>query len=319
MELLLLFAGVGALLALTVSNDGSDADEEPEELEVQRDEEGRFVLRGTGGGDMITPETIDTAQAEVRATAAFARLSQIQAGGGDDRIFADGVDGSLAQQDGLEINGGAGADVIASNGTFLNQLWGGPGNDTLVGVGANIGGGDGDDLIFARSYDLGEEAQTLTLRGGAGADTIATFNGYADIRGGDGADRYILEYDRPAVDDRMSPEFPLERGFPGIGDSVIRDFDEDEDELFVLLPPLGSENVEIDSVAQDGTNTVITLRVDIAPYDEYPAGRTIRAAITLLNVDAVDDIQLSATADGVILTLNAPPVAPTLPPMPSAA
>jgi Ca2+-binding RTX toxin-like protein len=311
MELLFLFAGLGGVLAFTVLNSGTDAEDE-EQLDVERDDEGRFILRGTSGSDTISPTTIDDAQAEVRAISPSSRLVEIQAGSGDDRIYADAT-GGRALQDGLVINGGAGNDLILSNGTFANQLWGGPGNDTLVGVGANIGGGDGDDLIIARSYDLGEEAQTLTLRGGAGNDTIAVFNGYADIRGGAGEDRFILEYDRPAVDDRMDPESPLERGFPGIGDVVIRDFNVDEDQLFVLLPPLGSENVEIDTIALVGVNTVITLRVDIAPYPAFPAGTTYRASITLLNVDAVDDVQLSATEDGVILTLNAPPVPPTIP------
>jgi Ca2+-binding RTX toxin-like protein len=321
MELLFLFAGLGGVLAFTVFNSGTDAEDE-EQLDVERDDEGRYILRGTSGSDTISPTTIDDAQAEVRALDPTARLAQIQASAGDDQIFANAepdprYPDRILFQDGLEINGGAGNDLILSVGTVTNQLWGGPGNDTLVGVGADMRGGDGDDLIVARSYSLGVDAQTHILRGNQGDDTIAVLNGFANISGGPGADRYILEYNRPSDEDDAPPDLPLENGFPGIGNVLINDFDMDEDQLYVVLPPLGSDNVEIDTIARVGDATVITLRVDVAPSELFPDGTRFRAQIALEGVDAVDSIELGTTTEGVILTLNAPPVPPTLPPIPA--
>ncbi len=153
----------------------------------------------------------------------------------------------------------------------------------------------------------------LTLRGGAGDDTIAVLNGFADIRGGSGADTFLLEYDRPAIDDQTAPAFPLERGFPGIGDVVIRDFDLNEDRLFIVLPPVGSENVQLESIARVGNDTVISLRVDIAPYFEFPDGTTFRSTITVQNVDLVDGVEMASDAERLVLSVNAPPVPPKLP------
>lgn len=323
MEYLFLFLGIGALLAMTVSFDGnSEPEPEDDDLTLERDEDGRFILHGTSGADLILPMDIENAQQMVQEQGHhFARLAEIRGGAGNDTIVADAYghpddDRHLSGQDGMRIYGGPGDDLIISHGTFSNTLYGGGGDDTLIGVGADMHGGSGDDLIIARSYDLGEEARVMTLRGGHGDDTIAVVNGYADIRGGEGSDTFILEYDRPAVDDQQAPPFPLERGFPGIGDVVIRDFDPEEDRLVVLLPPQGSENVELESISREGEHTRILLRVDIAPYFEFEQGTTFRAAILLQNVDVVDDVELSVTEDGVILSVNTPPEVPVLPALP---
>lgn len=319
----ILFAllGMGALFALTsfLDNGDSSADNgDEEEIELRRNEDGRFVLRGTTGPDLITPIDLQRVQGEIREVSHYGRVSEIQVGSGNDTIIANvyggplGEDEFLSGQSFMTIRAGDGDDLVFSN-ALNNTVYGGAGNDTLIGAGADLHGGPGDDLIIGRSFHLGEEARTHSYSGGPGNDTIAVLNGFADIHGGAGADTFILEFNRPA--DAVS--WPFERGFPNFGDVLIRDFNPEEDQLFVLLPPENTGNVELESVERRGGNTRITLAVEIAPDFEYPDGTTFRASILLRGVDVTGDVQIASTDEGVVLSVNAPPVAPTLPPLAS--
>jgi Ca2+-binding RTX toxin-like protein len=128
-------------------------------------------------------------------------------GSADVRITADGVadDGTAGEGDNVgtdveDLFGGDGDDVIVGT-DAANTLVGGAGNDFIEGRGGddNLAGGDGDDTMRggagadAVSGDAGDdalygEAGGDTLAGGAGADALYGGDDGDLLSGGDGAD-----------------------------------------------------------------------------------------------------------------------------------
>jgi Ca2+-binding RTX toxin-like protein len=107
-------------------------------------------------------------------------------GKGDDHIFGgDGPDEIRAADGNNWLYGGGGDDVI-SNGVGVAEIWGGPGDDMLyAGFGdspAYLYGGDGNDTL------VGSANANDFLFGGDGDDEIAGIGGNNLIYGGDGND-----------------------------------------------------------------------------------------------------------------------------------
>jgi serralysin len=119
----------------------------------------------------------------------------------DDTASAAGACGYVVDRATLQcgpvlVKGENGNDVLVGNnvyGSYLSNIMGGPGDDTLYAGarGARLYGGDGNDrLVGGNSYDL--------LRGQAGDDLIRGKGDFDDLRGGTGNDilRAGLRHDR---------------------------------------------------------------------------------------------------------------------------
>jgi hypothetical protein len=96
----------------------------------------------------------------------------VNAGGGDDLVRIDEINGALTDSSPTTIEGADGNDTIAG-GTGVETLLGGDGNDSIDGNGGDdvASMGDGDDVFV---WDPGDGSDTVD--GQAGADTML-FNG----------------------------------------------------------------------------------------------------------------------------------------------
>ena len=106
----------------------------------------------------------------------------INAGAGDDEIYADGGWNTL--------NGDTGNDIIFVENTNNNTLNGGAGNDVLeaYGTGHILNGGENNDILNVHGSDN-------TLNGGAGNDTLEVIGGIDNtLDGGAGNDTYIVHW-----------------------------------------------------------------------------------------------------------------------------
>jgi outer membrane protein OmpA-like peptidoglycan-associated protein len=104
----------------------------------------------------------------------------VNSGAGNDRIDLRGVLDSTIE---IEIHGGTGNDTIFAAPNSKNVIFGGEGNDRIIGGGGDdeIDGGEGNDTIIVAGGDN-------IILGGAGSDNITTGIGNDDIEGGDGDD-----------------------------------------------------------------------------------------------------------------------------------
>jgi Ca2+-binding RTX toxin-like protein len=153
-------------------------------------------------------------------TATVANTSLIQAFGlsGDDTIALNEANGALPAAD---LFGGAGNDTLIG-GSGNDLLFGQAGNDTLLGKGGNdllfggagndvLTGGDGDDQVFGESgndrmiWNPGDD--TDLNEGGDGIDTV-------EVNGGNGAENFTVTPNGTRVRfDRISPApFTLDIG-----------------------------------------------------------------------------------------------------------
>lgn len=106
----------------------------------------------------------------------------INAGIGDDEIYADGGKNTL--------NGEDGNDIIFVENTNNNILNGGNGDDILevYGNGHTLNGGAGNDILIVNS------GNNTVLNGGAGADTIRIKSGSGfEINSGSGSDKVYVD------------------------------------------------------------------------------------------------------------------------------
>jgi len=113
----------------------------------------------------------------------------IDAGGGDDVIFADAAGWHAYGDD--TVYGGTGADQITDYGGS-NFLWGGAGNDRIQGGKDfdNTHGNEGDDTVSGGAGDdwvVGGKDQDV-LYGEAGGDVVYGNMGFDTLWGGDGND-----------------------------------------------------------------------------------------------------------------------------------
>jgi large repetitive protein len=155
------------------------------------------TIMGTEGDDEIT-STIDaiTVNGGVPVTvggagAGFAEV-RIFGLGGNDIVGHDGLGGNPAPLSlGLPgvrkfVDGGAGDDIINMSLTQDAVIFGGDGDDWIVGtpLADFIDGGRGDDTIFGLAGDD-------VIYGGEGNDTIIGGPGFDQLFGGDGSDTII--------------------------------------------------------------------------------------------------------------------------------
>ncbi|MDO5296330.1 MAG: M91 family zinc metallopeptidase [bacterium] len=180
----------------------------------------RLIIDGGAGNDRIIVDKSVTA--DLRITGGEGD-DYIISGSGHDRIF-DNYGSNY-------IDGGAGHDVIVARGAdvwpdgrgFVNQLFGGEGNDYIEG-------GDGNDLI----------------QGGAGYDVLYGLGGDDEIHGGEGSD-YI---DGGSGNDRLFGEAGNDNLLGGQGDDAINGGIGDD----LLVGASGSDSFD----ASSGANRIIS-------------------------------------------------------------
>jgi Ca2+-binding RTX toxin-like protein len=198
-------AAVGASFnngVLNVNGDGLD-----NSIQISRDAAGRILVNGGAvavvGG---TPTVANTARIQVNGL------------GGSDVITLTETNGALPLG---HLFGGAGNDTLVG-GSGADQLFGQAGNDTLLGKGGadflfggsendTLTGGDADDQAFGQSgndrmvWNPGDD--TDLNEGGAGSDTI-------EVNGGNGLEQFTTTANGTRVRfDRVNPApFALDIG-----------------------------------------------------------------------------------------------------------
>ena len=171
-------------------------------------------------------------------------------GPGDDVVDAAAAEGGFIFTPNAIIRGGDGEDYldVGSNNNDQSSVYGGNGDDTLIGQGAvDLIGGQGNDRIEIDGILLAATGYTMAVSGGDGADTIAVdtyahsnnpqTNDVTDVSGGSGADvfAYTLYDDDP--NDPSSATRPNEPGTYLMG--VINDFEPGTDILRIEAAALG--------------------------------------------------------------------------------
>jgi hypothetical protein len=297
--MLFLFLGMGAVFALSSmfeSNSNNDEQEQDPQPEGPRLENRVFagpMVLGTPDADLITPRDLEEANIEAREMFGR-RVFDVFGREGNDTIIAaafgdpDDETRELLGQDGLRLHGGKGDDLIISATNGRNIAFGGAGDDTLVGANTALYGGDGDDVIFLSSFYDDFRAETHWIRGGAGNDSIHVFNGFADIRVGEGTDEVILTYDRPALDENGNPDAVD----PGFGDVLIQGFRPFSDSGAIILPPAGTGNIELAGIAQDYRELRIGLVLTVPPSAPDGEETIFRARVTVQDIDSMDQVRV---------------------------
>jgi Ca2+-binding RTX toxin-like protein len=157
-----------------------------------------FVAEATpDGSDRFTTEGFDTAVYSARTTPVVISL---------DGVANDGAAGERDDIGNADVLGGAAADTLISvDASVRSQLLGGPGDDTLTGVG-NLFGESGQDRLTLNGANSGIQVlggdgnDKLThpgsgprafMDGQGGADTVTGGNSGDNLFGGDGDDRIM--------------------------------------------------------------------------------------------------------------------------------
>ncbi len=151
-----------------------------------------FSIKASTGkaDDTVVLDTRDTTEEDTRLS-----FIDLDTGDGSDIVF-------IAGNNVAKVNAGAGDDMVAVEGDGI--VYGGDGNDLIFARTASgdagddviysdgfASGGDGDDMITLFSLDAENDDVTKIAFGGAGNDTIVA-SVKAAIDGGDGDDILIL-------------------------------------------------------------------------------------------------------------------------------
>ena len=152
------------------------------------------------------------------ATVANTSLIQVFGTGGNDMISLDETNGALPA---AQLFGGAGNDTLIG-GSGNDQLFGGAGNDTLLGKAGNdlLFGGDGNDTLIGGTGNdqmFGQAGNDLMIwNPGEGTDLMEGGDGNdtAEVNGGNGAETFTITPNGSRVRfDRVSPApFSLDIG-----------------------------------------------------------------------------------------------------------
>jgi Ca2+-binding RTX toxin-like protein len=143
---------------------------------------GDDTLLGGNGNDTLYGGAGDDRLETGPGVAGYWRPESAWGGAGNDTVIGgDSPDGI-----GSEIGGGAGNDLIDLRGPGVFRAWGGDGDDTLhasdgMEAGSNYWGGQGHDQLWGG-------VQGDRLFGGAGNDTLAGQDGNDTLDGGPGND-----------------------------------------------------------------------------------------------------------------------------------
>lgn len=128
---------------------------------------------------------------------------------GNNRLKADNV---FPYNDVIQLHGYVGNDELSGAFLHFNELYGGAGNDTLLGgaAGNMLDGGDGNDVLDAWIGDYS------IFLGGGGNDQIKGSNGGGlldggagidTMTGGDGGDTYVVNHLRDEVIESYQPYY----------------------------------------------------------------------------------------------------------------
>ena len=152
------------------------------------------------------------------ATVANTSLIQVFGTGGNDMISLDETNGALPA---AQLFGGAGNDTLIG-GSGNDLLFGGAGNDTLLGKAGNdlLFGGDGNDTLIGGTGNdqmFGQAGNDLMIwNPGEGTDLMEGGDGNdtAEVNGGNGAETFTITPNGTRVRfDRVSPApFSLDIG-----------------------------------------------------------------------------------------------------------
>ena len=155
---------------------------------------GNDLISGLGGDDILSgregDDRIDGGSGH-DAIAGGEGNDVLDGGDGNDRLEGDVGDDTL--------RGGAGDDELYASYYGTSVLEGGAGNDRLRSYGGGndiLDGGDGDDYLLLMEHSNGERNSTITLKGGAGNDSISLVlvsrAASVLVSGGEGADLFTL-------------------------------------------------------------------------------------------------------------------------------
>jgi Ca2+-binding RTX toxin-like protein len=193
-----------------------------------------------------------------RPTVANTSLIQVFGRGGNDSIALDETNGALPKAD---LFGGAGNDTLIG-GSGNDLLFGGAGNDSLLGKGGNdlLFGGDGNDTLIGGTGDdqvFGQDGNDLMIwnpgdgtdlnEGGAGNDTV-------EVNGGNGAESFTVTPNGTRVRfDRVSPApFSIDIG---TSENLVVNMNGGDDTFTAAALPAGLIHISVDGGA--GNDTII--------------------------------------------------------------
>jgi hypothetical protein len=144
-----------------------------------------------GDGPAMVRASVNGGVVGIRALAGLRQI-QVGAGRGSDTVSIELGDTGAAAGVLVRVWGGQGNDQLLGDGG-ADQFYGGPGNDTLDGAAGNdvlMGGSGNDDLSGGDDADMlnGEDGND-TLGGGWGTDRLLGMGGSDQLDGGEGRDR----------------------------------------------------------------------------------------------------------------------------------
>jgi uncharacterized secreted protein with C-terminal beta-propeller domain len=144
-----------------------------------------------GDGPAMVRATVNGLVVGTRALAGLGEI-EVGAGRGSDTVSIELGDAGAAAGVLVRVWGGQGNDQLLGDGG-ADQFYGGPGNDSLDGAAGNdtlMGGSGNDDLSGGDDADsLNGENGNDTLGGGWGTDRLLGMGGSDQLDGGEGRDR----------------------------------------------------------------------------------------------------------------------------------
>ncbi|MDB5324350.1 MAG: hypothetical protein JWN40_5981 [Phycisphaerales bacterium] len=160
------------------------------------------IVVGLAPGDAgMVRATINGSVVETRPLAGLAEI-EVGAGRGSDTVSIELGDAGAAADILVRVWGGRGNDQLLGDGG-TEQFYGGAGDDTLDGAAGNdtlMGGAGNDDLSGGDDADsLNGEDGNDTLGGGWGTDRLAGMGGSDQLDGGEGRDRMDGGADRDTL------------------------------------------------------------------------------------------------------------------------
>ncbi|MEP1765283.1 MAG: hypothetical protein ABJJ53_01320 [Sulfitobacter sp.] len=241
--------------------------------------QGNVTIDAGNGDDSIERVFAISANIDLGSGDDYANVSGgiVNAGDGDDEVYAGGYAYDDAETSGATLFGGAGDDQLTVYAGVADAVaFGGEGDDTLDVYGSGIAHGDaGDDRIYV---DGGAQAF-----GGAGDDHLTVYNGLeegeepATLTGGEGRDTF--EASVANFGDQDEGVF-----------AIITDFDPDEDVLILNTPEFGRADLQNVTLVPDEDGGFMDVHIDYTWEVNGGQGTAVvrLAGITDLTLDQID-------------------------------